>query len=396
MNYISPLVSLILTIQLVLLLRRLAPGLGLLDRPGGRKAHEGAVPLVGGLAMFFGFAFSILLLDTGLGTLKGFLAGSALLVLIGVLDDLKELSSTVRFVVQVIAALFMIHWGDVGLVDLGHLLVPGSLVELGWFAVPLTVFSVVGVINAMNMVDGVDGLAGSLSALATLILLGLAVIAGKSLDVMILGVLLAAIVGFLLFNLRLPWQPRATVFMGDAGSMFLGFTLAWFLIKFAQGDNRVISPVVALWLLGIPLIDTVTMMLRRILRGRSPFSPDREHFHHILLLAGFSPGVTLGIMVAISALMAAIGLAGHYFGVPESVLFYLFLAAFGGYFWTIRRAWRVMRFLRCSLNRRAPRDRRFGSERRRENIAVSKENERRSGGPERRHVDRRANRGNDA
>jgi UDP-GlcNAc:undecaprenyl-phosphate GlcNAc-1-phosphate transferase len=140
--------------------------------------------------------------------------------------------------------------------------------------------------------------------------------------------------------------------MGDAGSMFLGFVLAWYLIHFSQGEGRLISPATALWLLGIPLIDTVTMMLRRVMKKRSPFEPDREHFHHVLQLAGFSPMATLFIMAAVSALMAVIGLVAHYQGVPEWVMFYAFLLLFAGYFWTIRRAWKVMRFLKRSINRR--------------------------------------------
>jgi len=378
MQYLIFIAAFAITLQLLMVLRRLAPRIGLLDTPGGRKDHQGAVPLVGGLAMFIGFAFSLLLLPESLGPLRALVAGATLVVVVGVLDDLHELSSLSRFAVQIAAALMMVYWGKVELADLGYLVSSDSLVELGFWSVPLTVFSTVGVINALNMIDGVDGLAGSVTGLALVALILVALLGGNGVAASVLGILLAAVAAFLLLNLRLPWQPRARVFMGDAGSMFLGFVLAWYLIDFSQGEDRLISPVTALWLLGVPLIDTVTSMLRRILKRRSPFEPDREHFHHILQLAGFSPRRTLGIMLSLAALMAGIGLWAHHAGVPEWIMFYAFLALFGLYFLMMRRAWRVMRFLRRSIDRRqqperrqhtaadyAGRERRSGHDRRR-------------------------------
>ena len=106
--------------------------------------------------------------------------------------------------------------------------------------------------------------------------------------------------------------------MGDAGSMFLGFTLAWFLIQLSQGEERLLAPVTALWIIALPLIDTVSMMVRRFRLGRSPFAADREHFHHILLASGYTPKQTLVMMILIAGLLAGVGLAGHLLGVPEN------------------------------------------------------------------------------
>ncbi len=355
-------VTIMVGLVLMPVLTRVAWRLGLLDQPGGRKAHAGAVPLVGGLVMFLAFVFGLLALPDGLTSLRPLIAGAALLVLVGVLDDIRELSSASRFVVQVAAALLMIWWGDVVLLDLGHL-VGDYRVALGIWSVPLTAFAVVGVINALNMVDGVDGLAGSVTLVTVLAIAVLATAAGAALAVHVLLVLGVAIVVFLLFNLRLPGYARARVFMGDAGSMFLGFVLAWFLVQLSQGDGRVFSPATALWLFGLPLIDTVTMMLRRVLRGRSPFAADREHFHHVLLLAGFSHEATLVIMVAVAGVMALVGIVGQLAGVSEWLMFYGFMAVFAGYFYMILRAWRVMRFLRRSISRRRARvDRRQGAD----------------------------------
>lgn len=332
-------------------LARAASRLNLMDQPGGRKAHTGAVPLIGGLVMFLAFAFGLLALPDGLSSLRPLVAGAALLVVVGVLDDIHELSSGSRFAVQIVAALLMVWWGGVVLVDLGYL-VGDYRVALGIWSTPLTVFAVVGVINALNMIDGVDGLAGSVTLVTVLAVAVLALAAGAVLAVHVLLVLGAAITVFLLFNLRLPGFPRARVFMGDAGSMFLGFVLAWFLVQLSQGETQAFSPATALWLFGLPLIDTVTMMLRRVARGRSPFSADREHFHHVLLLAGFSHEATLAIMVGVAALLASTGIVGQLVGASPWLMFYGFLAVFGGYFFLILRAWRVMRFLRRSINRR--------------------------------------------
>lgn len=365
MVWVSVGITVAAALLLMPVLVRAAVRLDLLDRPGGRKAHHGAVPLVGGLAMFLAFVFGLLSLSDALGSMRALAAGAALLVVVGVLDDMHELSSTARFAAQILACLLMVFWADVALLDLGHL-VDESLIALGIWSVPLTVFAVVGVINALNMIDGVDGLAGSVSLVTVLALALLAAVNGDQLALHVLLVLAAAILVFLVFNLRLPWQARARVFMGDAGSMFLGFVLGWFLVQMSQGEGAAFSPAAALWLFGLPLIDTITMMLRRVSRGRSPFAADREHFHHVLLMAGFSPTATLGIMVAAAALMALIGILGQLAGVPEPVLFYGFLAVFVGYFYMILRSWRVMRFLRRSINRRQQaRDRRSGIDRRR-------------------------------
>lgn len=361
MPYLTYLIAFGLTLQLLLTLSRLAPRIGLVDQPGGRKVHQGAIPLVGGLAMFVGFSFSLLTLDQPLGPLRAMMAGGMLLVVVGVLDDFRELSSSSRFLVQIVASLLMVHWGGVELVDLGYLVSTDSLVELGIWSVPLTVFATVGVINGLNMIDGVDGLAGSVTAVSVIALVVVALQGQAFAAVMVLGALLAAIAGFLVLNMRWPWQPRARVFMGDAGSMFLGFVLAWYLIDFAQGEDRLISPATALWLLGIPLIDTVTQMLRRILGRRSPFAPDREHLHHALMLAGYTPVTTLLIMTSVSLAMAVAGLFAHYRGVSESTQFYAFLLLFGGYFLLISHAWRVRRFFNRVIERRASGDRRGSS-----------------------------------
>ncbi len=324
-------------------LRPVAQRIGLVDHPGGRKLHAHPTPLVGGIAMFVAFALAVLTLDIPLSGHRALFAGMLVLILVGVLDDLQELSARTRFAAQILAGLLMTVGAGVVLQDLGELLLPDQLVALGILATPFTVFAVVGVINAVNMSDGLDGLAGSMVLVAVASLLLILWPSGEREAIAVLLLLAAVTLAFLGFNLR-P-RGRALVFMGDAGSMFLGFVLAWFLVRLSQGEGRLFAPVTALWIFAVPLIDTVTMMIRRLRLGRSPFTADREHFHHILLAAGFTPKQTVGVMVLLASAAAAVGLAGHFLGVPEHWMFWGFLAVSLLHYRAIMRAWQVKRFL---------------------------------------------------
>jgi len=364
-DILSYLLAFGVAILLLRVLARVASHINLVDHPSERKDHQGAVPLIGGLAMFMAFSFAALTLAVPISHLRSFFAGAALLVLVGVLDDMRELSSTARFATQIIAALLMTQLGGVVLHNFGAIGWDGDWFELGGWSVPLSVFATVGVINALNMSDGIDGLAGSVSLLVVMALGFVAWVAGDFDSVRVLLLLATVIFAFLLFNTRIFGRKRALVFMGDAGSMFLGFVLAWFFIQLSQGENRAMTPVTALWFFAVPLIDTVSQMLRRILKGRSPFAPDREHFHHVLLLARYSPEQSLGIVIAVSVMTSLVGIGGLYLGVPEVVMFYGFLLLFAIYFLGMIWAWKVRRFLRRSISRRlgVP-DRRSGNERR--------------------------------
>jgi UDP-GlcNAc:undecaprenyl-phosphate/decaprenyl-phosphate GlcNAc-1-phosphate transferase len=340
------LIGFLTTVLLLWLLKPLALYIRLVDPPGGRKYHQQPVPLIGGIAMFGGFLGAVFilpgpLLDGGLALL----ASLALVVIFGLWDDYRALSVQTRFAAQVGAAWIMIHWGDVVLYDLGRLFLPGETVLLGPLAVPFTIFSTVGVINAMNMADGVDGAAGGMAVLTMFLLALAAPIATlqESVDTLLLAT--SAVLAFLCFNLCLPWRRKegASVFMGDAGSTFLGLFLAWFFIKLSQGEQRAFTPVTALWMFALPLLDTVTLLIRRVLKGRSPFAADREHLHHLLLLTGYSVNQTVLILWSLSLGLALIGLAGFYFNIPESVMFYGFLGLSTLYFYEMQHAWKVMK-----------------------------------------------------
>jgi UDP-GlcNAc:undecaprenyl-phosphate GlcNAc-1-phosphate transferase len=369
MSLILPcLVAFLSTAVLIAGLRPLARRVRLVDVPNERKQHSVPTPLVGGLAIFLGVGVAAVLALATAGLppsrpVLGFFAAGFLLVGVGVVDDRHELSPLARFAVQIVAALIMVHVGGVVLTDLGRMTPSGEVLELGVLAVPFTVFATLGVINALNMCDGLDGLSGSLALVSITGLAVAGLLWGAPGDVSLLLLLGAAVPAFLLYNLRLPRvRQRAVVFMGDAGSMFLGFALTWFAIGLSQGESRAIPPAAALWFIMLPIMDAVAMMLRRIVRGRSPFAPDREHLHHVFQLSGFSVNQTVAIMagLAVTGVVVALGVAQS--GINELLVALLFLALGLLYFWTIMRAWRVMRFVRRSICRRGDAsDRRRGA-----------------------------------
>jgi len=317
------LIGLAATALLIPVLARVAPKLGLLDHPGGRKDHGAAVPLVGGLAMgaVFLACFGIFRVSGEVSLWFG--AAVAIMLLCGALDDHQELGSMPKFSFQIVAAWLLAQFGGATLFHLGDL-VSADQLDLGAAAIPFTVFAVVGVMNAVNMADGIDGLAGGLALVAVAWFGAAAWYVGAGSVLWVVCLLAGQLVGFLAFNAPLPRRPRARVFMGDAGSYFLGLVLAWLAIRLSMEERVAIAPITAVWILGIPLADAVALMLRRLLRGRSPFRPDSEHLHHLLQLCGLSRTATVAVMLSISVVMGAIGLAADRADVPDFVMFYIY------------------------------------------------------------------------
>lgn len=326
-NGFSLLTAFGVTLFSIMLIKPLALRLKLVDVPGGRKHHHGDIPLVGGIAMFFGLMFALLTLPISLSDYRSFIAGYGLLVVVGVLDDFRELSPKARLFAQIIAALLMTCWGRVVLHNLGDLLGFGDILLNNW-AIPFTVFAIVALINAVNMTDGVDGLAGGLALVQMSFLAGLAyhVQATALLNLSLL--LISCLIGFLIFNVRILGRAHAVVFMGDAGSMPLGFALLWFLISLTQIPPVAAYPVTMLWIMAIPMLDMSSVMLRRILNSQSPFSPDRRHLHHLLLGLGLTPTQTTLILCTMAVILGAIGVLLDTLKVPEVVSFGSFLMTF--------------------------------------------------------------------
>ena len=319
----------------------------LVDSPDHRKTHIGDIPLVGGIAMFAVFAAALLIFSSNLYQVSGFLISTAIIIAVGVLDDARNMSVRYRFLAQIIAVLVMTSYSGVVLSDLGGLMGTDTLL-LGVWAIPVTVIAAVGTMNAMNMIDGIDGLASVSALVCFLAVLFLQSLSGGVQLIPLLFV--AVLIPFISFNLRAVKK----VFMGDSGSMFLGLGVAWVLIDSCQGPDAIMNTVTALWLFSVPVIDTVAIMFRRVMKGQSPFLPDRQHLHHIFLRAGFSDRSTLYIMSLASVLFASIGIAGEIYQVAVWIMFSGFMLTFFVYLWGIQHAWVALRFVRQKLSLELP------------------------------------------
>ena len=224
--------------------------------------------------------------------------------------------------------------------------------SLGWLSVPFTVFATIGIINAMNMIDGADGLAGLLGLAALSMLAAASIYAGNTLLAERVSVLCGGLAGFLIWNIRLPWRPRAKVFLGNAGSALLGLVIAWVSFRLTQNDGHPVNPVLALWLLPIPVMDCLVLIVRRLQEGRSPFSAGRDHIHHLMQDAGFGP-TRAAVWLTVFSLSCGllIGQAMR-LDVPNPLLLVLYLLLCIGWYLLTRKRERAVAFFRAL--RRAP------------------------------------------
>ena len=315
------------TIFMLPKLANVAKRINLLDWPNERKVHVVAKPLVGGFGFIVSACFASALIVPAQG-LRGFFAGLTLMLFIGFLDDLKELGHRQKFIGQILAVSLLIYFSSIILISFGDILGIGELRIPGyWIPIFATIFCVLGVINSINLIDGLDGLAGGICFVAFLILAAHASFAQNQTFLLINLAFSGALLGFLYFN----WPP-AKLFMGDAGSLSLGFTLGFMAIAMTQGDNACMPPVAALLILTVPISDTLTVMTKRILQHRSPFHPDKRHLHHIFMRYGFSREITVKIIIGISAILGGISLLGPIYNLSDSTLFLVFVGYFSLYF----------------------------------------------------------------
>ncbi|WP_040462385.1 UDP-N-acetylglucosamine--undecaprenyl-phosphate N-acetylglucosaminephosphotransferase [Winslowiella toletana] len=325
--------------------RKVAKKIGLVDKPNYRKRHQGVIPLVGGISVYAGICFTFLITNYYIPHAWLYLCCAGVLVLIGALDDRYDISVKLRASVQALIAVVMMYYGNLYLLSLGHIFGSWELV-VGPFGYVLTLFAVWAAINAFNMVDGIDGLLGGLSCV-TFAAIGIILYFDGQLSLaMWCFAMIAAIVPYILLNLG-TFGRRYKVFMGDAGSTLIGFTIIWILLETTQGKTHPITPVTALWLIAIPLMDMIAIMYRRLRKGMSPFSADRQHIHHLIMRAGFTSQQAFLLITLAAALLAGVGVLGEYLNfVPEWVMLVLFLLAFMLYGYCIKRAWRVARLIK--------------------------------------------------
>lgn len=343
----SLLFAFVTTVISIGILKPIAHKYGLIDITDHRKHHIGEIPLIGGIAMYCGVLLSAFLLLPATWVSMTWLFTSAGIVILGAWDDSKDLPVKFRLIIQAIITLILSAGSGYYLTSLGNLLGFGDI-DLGLLGYLVTIFAVIGAINAFNMMDGIDGLAGmmalvSFGALAILFWLN-----SDSYGFYVSCILLIVLLPYLANNLMLlPFKRK--IFMGDAGAMLIGFSVVWLLIYGSQsippGKEISFSPVTALYIIAIPLMDMVTIMIRRIKRKRSPFMADRDHLHHVIMRAGFSSEQTLLIITFIAMTLALIGVLGDSFLVSELFMFVMFILLFILYNVFIQYAWKVPRLI---------------------------------------------------
>ena len=326
-------------------LRPIAANIGLVDKPDARKKHLGEIPLIGGIAIYFTVLIvsQVFLPESQLVNL--YMISCSFMVLIGGLDDFYDVSAKVRLVAQLLIASILVLGAGHALYDMGNLLGFGN-VNLGIFALPVTLLAVATAINAFNMTDGIDGLVGVLGVV-TFASLCILFYWSNNIDLFtISAIFVAALSAFLLFNVGGLRRVFGKIFMGDAGSMMIGLSVIWLLVLGTQNGEASFRPVTALWIIAIPLMDMFAVMHRRVKKGKSPLSADRDHLHHIFMRFGLSPNSALFSIGLLSISMAAFGLAGEHYEIPEVLMLSLFVGIFIIYDYSFIHIWKISRWFR--------------------------------------------------
>ncbi|MFD2368409.1 glycosyltransferase family 4 protein [Brevibacillus sp. GCM10020057] len=293
------LTSLIISFIATPYVKKLAVKVGAVDAPNQRKVHTRIMPRMGGLAIYLGYlvAFFLFVPYSSMGEMLGIFIGSTIVMIVGMLDDKYQLSPKWKLLGQLVAtALVVVPFGlKIGVVNLPYTgSIDFSSGWLFWLAIPITMFWIVGVTNAVNLIDGLDGLSAGVSAIATATMAIMALLMGDYKVATYCFVLLGAIIGFLYFNFH-----PARLFMGDTGSLFLGFNLAALSIMGFK-EALFVSFIIPIVVLGVPLWDTFFAIVRRIVNKKPISSPDKGHLHHCLLNMGLSHRSTVLTIYSIS------------------------------------------------------------------------------------------------
>jgi UDP-GlcNAc:undecaprenyl-phosphate GlcNAc-1-phosphate transferase len=317
--FINAISTFVLSLCVIIVLRRLTIAFQLVDRPDSiRKRHKGAIPLCGGIAIFTAFAMvSFLTLQPDiLG--ENYWLGLLVILLMGVVDDRRPLPAAGRLLMQLVMAIALVGGTEIGSLSVGALLSQNSGLFLPLFFAVGVLF-VAGLVNSWNMLDGVDGLAGGTALVALIWLMFVASFAEMTRLVAPLQALAICLCAFLIFNMRSPWRGRASIFLGDAGSTALGATIAYVVLLLATGSMAVTFPAL-IWVVVLPVTDTLSLIVRRVVAGRSAMSADRWHLHHLLLDYGFSASATTNTLIAVSTICGGIGYAGIRANVPGEIM----------------------------------------------------------------------------
>lgn len=315
--YIMPFLALASVAILIMPAVKLARKLGIIDAPGGRKQHIKAVPPIGGLVVFPVAIMLALVSGISAQTYWPLFVGLTLLLITGAADDKLDINAWIKFFMQITAAVLIVIFGNAQIFYLGDFGVLDDMLWTGWLAIPFSITAVVLLINAINLIDGVDGLAGGVAT----IILGFfgvaAILHGDAERALMIFILVGALGGFLIHNMRNPWRRKASVFLGDAGSMCLGLAVAWFAIFAARAPTDAMVPMSVAWVLALPVFDICAQFYRRVREGKHPFDPDRGHFHHHFIEAGLPVKLVTPIILGIVFALGLFGWVGVALGIPQ-------------------------------------------------------------------------------
>lgn len=277
-------------------MKKIAFHVNAIDKPNKRKVHTTPMPRLGGLGIYGGFLLGYMIFGQHSETMNSILIGSIVIIITGIIDDIKPLKASHKFIGQLIAALIVVFYGHVILADVSAF---GIYINFSFLSYPLTLIFILGCINCMNLIDGLDGLAAGISAIYFLTIGIIATISGSTgLDFVLTFIMLGSTLGFLVYNFN-----PASIFMGDSGSMFLGFIIA--IIALLGFKNvTMTSIIIPLLILAIPILDTLFAIIRRALKGESISTPDKFHIHHQLLNRNFSQRATVLIIYIINLLFS--------------------------------------------------------------------------------------------
>lgn len=307
-----------ITIALIPIFRVMAVKAGIVDIPNGRKVHDAPMPKIGGIAIACGALIPILVLSRFGPTDKfmwSVVAGAWIIVVFGFLDDVKNLGYKTKFLGQILGAFVVMMYGGLKITQLGALL-PNGYVLPDVIALPLTLFTIVGVTNAINLADGLDGLAGGISLIGFICIGYL----GYCCENMVIAMMSAAMVGGIFGFLRFNTYP-ASLFMGDSGSQFIGFLAITLSLGLTQGYTP-LSPMLPLLLLGLPVLDTLTVMIQRVKNGTSLFTADKNHLHHKLIGLGLYHTEAVFIIYVMQTILVTFAFLFRFYSEWMLLLFY--------------------------------------------------------------------------
>ena len=298
--FLTILVVFIISFAATPIVKSFAEKVGAIDMPGeARRVHNHPIPRMGGLAIFLGFLLSVLLFVPMSRPLEGVLLGSVIIVATGAVDDVVSLKAWVKLLLQIAAACVAVYYG-VRIEVLGNLNIFSSndYVTLASWSVPITVLWIVGITNSVNLIDGLDGLAVGVSTISSLTMLVIALLVADSSVAVVLAALVGACIGFMPYNLN-----PAKIFMGDTGSLLLGYVLATMSVLGLFKFYALVSFAVPVLAIAVPLFDTIFAFFRRLIHGQNPMHPDRGHFHHRLIDMGLSQKQAVAVLYTISAIL---------------------------------------------------------------------------------------------